>query len=251
MSVPLLAFEGNLDPFQVSIKLPENESTIVQLRPTPYHDRFASPINHRAWALQEQVMSPHLVIFTPDGIEMVCKAMHGSREILDVRSRSLIANSKQRSTSWYRIRENYSERRLSYAGDKLIAISAIAHEMSQHFAGRYLAGLWEDTLFDDLQWITKGHLGNRPAEYRAPSWSWASMNTAVVDILVGEYFSDCTLGRCEDTLSVPDDPYGAVSGGFLELKGVSYEFKVRRGLENEYRPCLAGVTDIFDEEYTG
>lgn len=103
MSVPLLAFEGNLDPFQVSIKLPENESTIVQLRPTPYHDRFASPINHRAWALQEQVMSPHLVIFTPDGIEMVCKAMHGSREILDVRSRSLIANSKQRSTSWYRI----------------------------------------------------------------------------------------------------------------------------------------------------
>lgn len=77
------------------------------------------------------------------------------------------------------------------------------------------------------------------------------MNTAVVDILVGEYFSDCTLGRCEDTLSVPDDPYGAVSGGFLELKGVSYEFKVRRGLENEYRPCLAGVTDIFDEEYTG
>lgn len=51
--------------------------------------------------------------------------------------------------------------------------------------GIYLAGLWQDSLIHDLCWFhtldynvaTSGGVGRRPVDYRAPSWSWASLDT--------------------------------------------------------------------------
>lgn len=77
--------------------------------------------------------------------------------------------------------EVYSSRSMTKAGDKLPAISGYAHEVHKSIGGTYLAGLWEHYLAFDLLWIPhrneKGQSVSR--QQRAPSWSWASIDSQV------------------------------------------------------------------------
>ena len=72
--------------------------------------------------------------------------------------------------------------------DKLIALSGLAHSYYERQSksgvsyedykggrrGKYAAGLWEADMPSALLWQTPS--GQRPSEYRAPSWSWASVD---------------------------------------------------------------------------
>ncbi|KIW90807.1 uncharacterized protein Z519_08590 [Cladophialophora bantiana CBS 173.52] len=93
---------------------------------------------------------------------------------------------------WSRIVEVYMECKLSYAEDKLVAISGIAQKVTEATNERYLAGLWDNALLpQSLLWHV---LGRRQADgtpsvrsasagdedYRAPSWSWASLEAKVI-----------------------------------------------------------------------
>lgn len=88
------------------------------------------------------------------------------------------------------------------AEDKLVAIAAFVSELSTVY-GRYIAGLWENDLFLDLLWMRPdpdlggtdesaayftAHIPRvpRPAQYRAPSWSWASTDGEVTDAFEDE-----------------------------------------------------------------
>ncbi|KAN0110092.1 hypothetical protein V8E51_006479 [Hyaloscypha variabilis] len=77
---------------------------------------------------------------------------------------------------------------LTYDLDRLPALSGIASRFQPIFNCRYLAGLWECQLLDDLTWrvenpqiTTKRRplLAYAPSEYVAPSWSWASISQPV------------------------------------------------------------------------
>jgi hypothetical protein len=48
--------------------------------------------------------------------------------------------------------------------------------------GRYLAGLWEARLEEGLRWAVdpQSRVRSRPAVYRAPSWSWASIDADIM-----------------------------------------------------------------------
>jgi hypothetical protein len=96
----------------------------------------------------------------------------------------------------------FSTRSLTHASDKLAAIAGLASKFCQTELGKYLAGLWEKYLFRGMTWKTvdpakRAEAGYQsyiaakaeinlstgslepPLEYRAPSWSWASVNCAV------------------------------------------------------------------------
>ncbi|KAJ4421157.1 hypothetical protein N0V82_003921 [Gnomoniopsis sp. IMI 355080] len=99
---------------------------------------------------------------------------------------------------WSRIVEMYCKTDLTKEKDKLIALSGIAHRMANIIAGsskngdqvRYIAGLWNVHLVSQLLWrvepVYRGdsdsssdtieYLSRRPEEYRAPSFSWASVD---------------------------------------------------------------------------
>ncbi|CAN8101467.1 unnamed protein product [Discula destructiva] len=113
---------------------------------------------------------------------------------------------------WYHIVRVFSDRVLSYNDDKLPAIEGLAREMAEYCdVGIYLAGLWEKDLGLGLLWTTSTWTieffkdeqaarvdfwppaypkrdsrtwridevelpVQRPASYRAPSWSWASLD---------------------------------------------------------------------------
>jgi hypothetical protein len=55
---------------------------------------------------------------------------------------------------WRKIVGDYGRLNLTFKKDKLPAISGAVREM-QPMRGRYLAGLWEDTFFDDIIWQRK------------------------------------------------------------------------------------------------
>ena len=103
---------------------------------------------------------------------------------------------------WYSCISEYTTRFLSHSSDKLAAISGLAQKYANMEMGRYLAGLWEQDIFRGLAW-TRVKPGERteekymsyfaikakrtiaaralkpPVLYRAPSWSWASVNGPV------------------------------------------------------------------------
>jgi hypothetical protein len=72
--------------------------------------------------------------------------------------------------------EEYSNLKLSKDLDRLPALSGIANQFRQYRQCRYLTGLWEDTLFEDLCWVSSHQETSKPAENRGPSWSWVAVN---------------------------------------------------------------------------
>ena len=108
---------------------------------------------------------------------------------------------------WFGIIEDYSKRKLTESGDKLIALSGSAHSYYEReihkgyngkHAGKYAAGLWEAHMPSALLWRIRS--AQRP-EYRAPSWSWASLDGGI------SYDSQMLDGKPEyGGISLTEDP---------------------------------------------
>jgi hypothetical protein len=100
----------------------------------------------------------------------------------------------------------------------------LAREAKACRTGSYLAGLWEDSLVEDLLWrvdhLAPGRSERRPALYRAPTWSWASVNAGV------SYHAGradyCSGGRILESIciSVPGgDSFVEISEAHLTAEG--------------------------------
>jgi hypothetical protein len=80
--------------------------------------------------------------------------------------------------SWHTIVHLYSRGRLTCSSDKLVAISGIARVIQERSKDQYLAGLWRRQMEIQLCWFAYINWQARPKAYRAPSWSWASVDSA-------------------------------------------------------------------------
>ena len=94
-----------------------------------------------------------------------------------------------------RVVEEHYRRRLPISEDKLPALAGVAKYFAAKTSDRrddskegslvpatgYPAGLRWDMITEDLSWSLHSYAskGERPCRYRAPSWSWASMDGAV------------------------------------------------------------------------
>ena len=80
---------------------------------------------------------------------------------------------------WLRLMNEYSRRQLSHSSDRLQAIQGIATEFQHRLKDNYLAGLWEGDLVRSLVWRTFYEDASVPDYSRAPSWSWASLDSGI------------------------------------------------------------------------
>ncbi|KAI1148347.1 heterokaryon incompatibility protein-domain-containing protein [Nemania diffusa] len=94
---------------------------------------------------------------------------------------------------WCSIVQAYTRTSLTKPNDKLIALAGVAQLMSRsdsptttENSRMYLAGLFRQHLLLMLEWHSDGNMpprpeppGIRPPQYRAPSWSWASVDVRV------------------------------------------------------------------------
>lgn len=138
---------------------------------------------------------------------------------------------------------DYTGRELSFPSkDKLVAFSAVAKQFSSSFGHSYMAGIFRQDLPHGLLWV--GGQTCRQGQWRAPSWSWAS-----VDGTVSPYIpwwrvdDDRTIDMLADVEDVntelvdPSNPYGQVSSARLVLSALVFpwsieQFKGRNNQDN-------------------
>ena len=157
---------------------------------------------------------------------------------------------------WYRLVAAYSDRKLTYAIDKLPAISGLAQDLEISISDpdeKYLAGLWLGDLAQGLLWISSATWNEdmqsiqRSRPYRAPSWSWASMDgqiTWATHWNCNDWRS--VLGQSEpalkfidaDIITSGDNPHGCIVKAVLTVYGkalpVTFDRELK-GSENELR----------------
>ena len=188
-----------VEPFDIALNIGDGNMENLSLGYRSFYKPLKDPINLRAWTLQEKVMSTRSLIYAYDGLKWVCRTCEknlngppGAPELFQfVLPREKLSASGDPEEiavlreSWTNIWSEYTERKLTYGRDKLPAISAVAFEVAKATGWTYIAGLWKEHLFVDLHWHSNPHsefilLMPRPTDYRAPSWSWASVDGHLV-----------------------------------------------------------------------
>jgi hypothetical protein len=226
-----------------------------------YSDLADEPLSSRGWVLQEQVMAPRTIHFTSNGLQWEClgdinwkassyrrplllknspKKLFADldcsqipREILEkTRLQLPIWKSKNQEFfetfyhSWTTLVKLYSRRNLTKGTDKLVAFHGVTSKISAQTGLTPIAGLWGECLLTELLWIVGSVLepSKRPA-YRAPSWSWASIDTGVKTAYWMYLRSDAITTKPLNHLAEVKDvkisasPNGEVSSGSLQLSG--------------------------------
>jgi hypothetical protein len=152
------------------------------------------------------------------------------------------ATKEEALRTWLDVVVQFSKLRLIFTQDRLPALAGIAKQVANITQSAYLAGLWEADIARELLWRADhapeedhyleniADVGTRADPYRAPTWSWASIDL-IADracskwisyqfaydkgLWVDERFK--VLGYKCDTTGA--NPYGCVTGGHLLVEG--------------------------------
>ena len=219
-----------------------------------------SLLSTRAWIFQERFMSRRILHITSEQMMWECRSCHIAEsapsslqngapwlEGLVKTLRGVILSQSALMDYWPRLVEEYTQRKLTLGKDKLPALSGLAKYIATRTKDStsedYIAGMWSENLKTDLLWESSwddpDHLPRRPSEWRAPTWSWASIDGPVVyskadTILQNDEDFEPTYGGVGDphvTLR-GRDPYGQITAASLLLKGDARWVKVSRPSEN-------------------
>lgn len=210
-----------------------------------HNERSADPLDQRAWAFQEKQMATRCLIFSVDELQWVCKTSKACECALPAAANSChselqaycdgtlhdkLASTElalQAGYEWCSAVGDYSRRRLTRADDKLPAISGIASRFGANMGFQYVAGLWAEDMIQGLAWSVAIPLKQPPAplptDYRAPSFSWASINDGVSYATgppdrEGHWIPYCSLA--DAGAKVPGrNPFGKVSDAWVTIRG--------------------------------
>jgi hypothetical protein len=143
-----------------------------------------------------------------EDVEKAPPSSHLSRHNLNKVRRELLGQ-------WQNLLWSYGTRKLTNASDKLPALSGLARIFAERMQDEYIAGLWRSHLIQGLLW--EGLRARRVSEYRAPSWSWTSMDGTPGMGLLDEYEPLAEVLDVKVNLKGAN-PYGEVTGGYIKLR---------------------------------
>jgi hypothetical protein len=180
-----------------------------------------SPLAARGWAILERILAPRIVHFTQRQMIWECASgyQYEASRVIDKKTdpemsrewhrkkvvQPYIENALQnrlkniempdnhadsikqleRLEAWHHCIDGFSSGHFSVPSHKLLAVAPLASVMNDGNMGQYLAGLWSDNIAFGLAW-SRGYALLKPAqEYRAPSWSWASVDGPVQSLALG------------------------------------------------------------------
>ena len=211
-----------------------------------------SPLYNRAWVLQERALPPRTLLYGRKQIYWECRNHaasegfpNGLPERLKPHATVALKQMPGRfhtncsnGNIWDYLVEHYSRGNLTHLGDKLVAISGLACIYGPPAEG-YLAGVWRGTLLKDLLWQvgelkqSNGDPSFRPRDYRAPSWSWASVEG---DINYTHRHTEHIIARvieAQTTPLVPRAEFGKVTAGHVRISGPFGQADLVRHKENK------------------
>lgn len=194
------------------------------------------PLYNRGWCFQEAYLATRNLHFAPGSLVFECRTHRRGEDQLapyPCTTPSTLGRHIDPADQWRMLVKSFTSRQLTFGGDKLPAIGGAAVTMPQAQGGgggggRYLAGLWSDTLLFDLMWQVMPWLvlSGQESESLAyddknggpPTWSWASMKWGVVWSPLKSPQPVATVLDAKATVEGAN-PYGKVSGGMIRLQG--------------------------------
>ncbi|KAF2830312.1 HET-domain-containing protein [Ophiobolus disseminans] len=116
----------------------------------------------------------------------------------------------------------YTQYLMTKEADCLVALSGIAQNIEMVTNDRFVAGLWRGNLLEDLCWQAEKYeidrdRSSRPTTWRAPSWSWASLNIPLSTNYHWAYVSDTDKAEILDCL-VDAEPSGQIKSASITLR---------------------------------
>lgn len=209
----------------------------------PFEKHKQQPIHTRAWTFQENFMSRRMLIYSKYRIFWACSNFRGcdggnqaydSYSIINSAVLSYRDASSLLTPDWTQVAEEYCRRELTEPTDKLPALSSVASYFSEKTSDDYHAGLWRSDLIRQLYWIcdappwNNGSLFRRPKQWRAPSWSFMSVDGPIVfgtnkypdmqqekETQEMRYFRD--IEDIETTPLSPEAPFGQITQSALKI----------------------------------
>lgn len=227
------------------------------------HAEFREPLYTRGWVLQERLLSPRILSFGSAELRWDCNAStftetgHSPPEDTQItyrrdffriaanNSNSQPAAHKEHETSaiyewWHQaLVPAYTKLKLTKQDDKLPALSAIAEEVRLRTGDVYLAGLWKHDLHRGLLWMCKSSAGQPeqgclPDRYRAPSWSWASIESSSIisEPVTPSLRFDARILDARFEGPRANDPERAASG-YIRAESLCFEATLEASLASE------------------
>lgn len=147
-----------------------------------------SNLSLRAWAFQERLLAPRTVHFGEHGALWECRvgvvSSHLPGGFDDRTERKRLVRADDEEWDWKEIVGSYAHTQLTVGSDRLPALAGVARRHAKLTGRHYLAGMWRETLVDQLVWVVLthplGYIGyHKRPEWRAPTWSWASVEGVV------------------------------------------------------------------------
>ncbi|KAH8665083.1 heterokaryon incompatibility protein-domain-containing protein [Tricladium varicosporioides] len=224
-------------PFSVKFRTDFIEDDYLCFHNQWHTVRDKSPLSKRGWVAQERLLSPRTIHFASPVFwecrELLACQVYPSGDLLHNEqdlsklwpSLGSLIHLQDALDMWENLVESYTECSLSKPWDKLIAFSGIARLMQFILKDDYVAGLWKEHLVRGLLWHIKKAPGGvtKPykhvIKYRAPSWSWASIDGRV-DLFLSRFIENpLIIGLHSETTPLTEDIFGQLSGGFIEARG--------------------------------
>ncbi|KAJ7809291.1 HET-domain-containing protein [Mycena olivaceomarginata] len=248
--------------------------TVAIIPEAERYDDNADPVNQRAWCLEERLLSPRRLVFGSDSLQYHCQTsalaydkaimtprvaerlppplLDSDSDLAAWRASPVLWQKRRVRWAWMDALRNYTRRALTHQRDKLVALGGVAEQFQRLWdSGRYLAGLWEETLTHDLLWFAdpESPLLPRCSQYLAPTWSWASVDSPIygasglddrIDPSYGGDISACEIIGCTLMLKDPHLNFGGVTSGKLALRAPM--------LKVEWQACVAENVLLFSPE---
>ncbi|CAD6445778.1 a6492f16-b65d-4ac0-9ebf-a128801492dc [Sclerotinia trifoliorum] len=142
----------------------------------PLYDTDLCPLESRGWTFQERLLSPRTVHFARNEVIWECRIkLVSETSPFNSREAFLVLKDLVSIRNWTNIVSQYSNRRLTYEKDRLIALAGIVQAVWSQTKDGYCAGIWYDNLGELCWWNYE-----RPEKVfpkRVPTWSWAFIKT--------------------------------------------------------------------------
>lgn len=166
-----------------------------KLRPQDRPELFeSSPLRHRAWILQESILSRRTVYFTKDQLIWECRTKHHledgkwkhrdhpahlkEKKTVLFKSHRTDDSKSDRANQWWSWIWDYTNRQLTNPSDRLPAFAGITKFFAEETELTPFIGLLKEHLLTDLLWIVDQRdkqLVSADAPWETPSWSWISI----------------------------------------------------------------------------
>lgn len=201
------------------LKLGQVHIDSIRSASKPYCDELGV-MSTRAWCIQEYLLSPRALIFTPtrllfsyrtsiQGVGNSFGAIQDEPRLPDtlfLRDLPVVERGskewKNTNEAWTTVVVDYSRHRASVESDKLVACAAVAQQFSRVLKSDYLAGFWRSgTLLTDLLWEATQTGLHPPSAHCASSWPGVEVEGTVLHNSMSVFSPEI-----HDSLGVQDPP---------------------------------------------